>query len=129
MDRQNKLAHLFKISQQINLPKLEQLAEVILKFFDPHELNFTEDRLRQEIYDYYTLESSEKISSFYERKTNELAGMSREDRASDALLAWWSSLKSAMKATAASRGWVENDNNPAWLQYELIGRRSSLNSN
>ena len=128
MTRKNKILGLFKISQQINIGKLEEIANVILKFFDPNEINFNEDRLRKQIYDYYTLELSENISSFYEKKTRELAGMSREDRASDPLFTWWSSLKGAMMETATRRGWTENDNSPTWLQYELVGRRSSPSS-
>jgi hypothetical protein len=128
VSRKSKIFNLFKISQEINIKALENIADVIIKFFDPKELSFTEDKLRQEVYDYYTLESNNNISSFFEEKTKELAGMSREDRASDPLFVWWSSLKNAMRETAARRGWTENDNSPTWLQYEIIGRRSSPSS-
>lgn len=124
MNRKNKIFTLFKISQQINIPKLEALADVIIKFFDPNEMAYTEKRLKSEIYDYYTFELSGNISSFYEEKTRELAGMSKQQRESDPLFTWWSSLKEAMRETANRRGWTENDNSPEWIQYEKIGRRS-----
>lgn len=124
MNRKNKLFNLFKISQQINIAKLEYLADLIIKFFDPSELAYTEDRLKSAIYDYYTLESVDTISSFYENKTKELSSLSKDERKNDPLMRWWSSLKSAMNDSAGRRGWVENDNNPEWIQYEKIGRSS-----
>lgn len=127
MNRKNKLFKLFKISQQINIKRLEELADLILKFFDPAEVAYTEDRLRSKIYDYYTLESVENISSFFENKTKELSSLSRTERENDPLIRWWSSLKSAMNESAAKRGWTENDNSPAWIQYEKIGRSSQKN--
>ena len=117
MTKKNKILKLFKISQQINIAKLEYLSDLIIKFFDPTEITYTEDRLRSAIYDYYTLESVETISSFFENKTKELSFLSKNERENDPLMRWWSSLKSAMSESADRRGWVENDNSPEWIQY------------
>ena len=127
MSRKNKIFTLFKISQQINIPKLEALADVIIKFFDPKEMTFTEETLKSEIYDYYTFEVSGNISSFYKEKTKELSTMPRQKRELDPLFTWWSSLKEAMRETANRRGWKENDDSTDWIQYEDIGRISTSN--
>lgn len=129
--RQEKIFKIFKISSfNPNINRLEVLAKGFLRYIDPNDLNYTKNTFEKEIYDYYTLESSDLIHSEYDRKVKEIENLNsvEEIRKYD-VNAFWSKIKSELELMAPKVGWVANTESPEWFQLEKVGRKSDKNKN
>lgn len=129
--RQEKIFKIFKISSfNPNINRLETLSKGFLRYIDPNDLNYTKNTFKKEIYDYYTLESSDLIHNEYDRRVKEIENLNgvEEIRKYD-VNAFWSKIKSELESMAPKVGWVANTESPEWFQLEKVGRKSDKNKN
>jgi len=129
--RQEKIFKIFKISSfNPNISRLEILSKGFLRYIDPNDLNYTKNDFKKEIYDYYTLESSDLIHNEYDRRVRELQNLnSKEEIRKYDVNAFWSKIKSELELMAPKVGWVANTESPEWFQLEKVGRKSDKNKN
>ena len=129
--RQEKIFKIFKISSfNPNINRLEILSKGFLRYIDPNDLNYTKNTFKKEIYDYYTLESSDLIHSEYDRKVKEIENLnSVEEIKKYDVNAFWLKIKSELELMAPKVGWVANTESPEWFQLEKVGRKSDKNKN